>query len=83
MMNEYFKKIVTKAYEALFTAYFSKEQAKIIMKNLDWESLLKNDWESYLTEREENPGYSGEDYIDLIWQADVYGIVEYYSNVSI
>ena len=79
-MNEYFKKIVTKAYEVLFTAYFSEERAKLIMQSLDWETLLKNDWKSFLQKREENPAYSGADYVDSIWQADVYAIVEHYSN---
>lgn len=82
-MTDYFKQNVKKAYDSLFTAYFSDAKAQRVMESLDWNSLLKSDWQAFLEEKKIEPGYTENDYLDLIWEADVYAIVEYYSNETV
>ncbi|MBC9119425.1 hypothetical protein [Fructobacillus fructosus] len=82
-MTDYFKEIVKKAYDLLFTAYFSDTKAQYLMARLDWELLLTSDWQAFLEEKRNNPAYTENDYLDLIWEADVYAIVENYSNETV
>ncbi|CAK1237454.1 unnamed protein product [Fructobacillus fructosus] len=82
-MTDYFKQIVMKAYDSLFTAYFSDAKAQRLIESLDWNSLLQSDWQAFLEEKRNNPGYTENDYLDLIWECDVYTIVENYSNETV
>jgi hypothetical protein len=78
-MTEFFKTIIRQGYETLLIAYFGQQKAKHITQNLDWEALLKDDWKSFLQEKKDNPGYTENDYLDLIWEADIYGILDFYT----
>ncbi|CAK1253478.1 hypothetical protein [Fructobacillus tropaeoli] len=78
-MTEFFKTITRKSYEILLIAYFGQEKANRIKKSLNWEALLKDDWRAFLQEKNANPGYTENDYLDLIWEADIYGILDLYT----
>lgn len=78
-MTEFFKTVVRESYEILLIAYFGQQKTKHIMQKLDWEALLKDDWQAFLKEQNENPGYTENDYLDLIWGTDLYGILDLYT----